>query len=1225
MPLHADIVAVLNERASQAAADRLVGQMTRAGKVSGEAFGKALQDEANRTNIAVDRIRADLENSFRDQGARAGRGFGTSFSGELASALPIVGGFSSAMAGYETAAGKAGAVAGRALGMAFTTAAAGIVGAVGLTLFKGFERYEAIDAATNRLNNLNRTLESTGRAGIDVGRVMETVTEVVQGTPFAMDQAFSVATRALSSNTGDLQRFMTVTADAAGFAGGSISEIGDAFLKIANTGKVSMEEVGNELRNIPVLPWLQQQMGVTGSELSKMITEGKVGLEDLMSAIETNTGGFAKAAGETVSGAVDNVNTAVARLGANFLGAIFGAPTEDANDLVSSLNSIQDRIDEMGAWVTEHREEIAAAFRDAADAAQDVWNAVSAVADMLDSLGISAGDVVLAFAGWKSIQGVSALIDSLGGVRTLLSMGLPEAADQGAKGISRALGAVAIPAWLTYVMNNNVSPQLSNATGDDLSPSDASWWERLGDKAEAWVPGSQFQPAGPGGLPIGPSGPPQSAAGTPGVLGDLFGLHPGVSFPGGIGGPADAQRDRRGISPIVGAGGAGPAGAPILDAPGLGDDSSGPRLPPAPGVPYADVPAIDPRLQMTAGLYSAQTSVADAKTRLAEKEARLAQLEATNEATAEERLNARADRDKAEREATEAGLRFDEAQKTAFEQQYKQLNKQINDLGEIGARLDDDFGISDGLAGIAENFTKLLANIAAAPLLGQLGAVSAMSPSQGGYGAVGIAAARGAFGQKYDGIDYGQQVAMMGPAGLRSGGVVGGGQPYSMPAGTNSGGYGGDGARFPDWVYRLGDAFGLEPSTYPGHQEDRGQGNQGIDWVGPVENMQKFSEYLLSIRDAPGLEDVIWQNPNTGEKIGVNQGRQVGVPGSADPGYFRNDFGDHQNHVHTTQQASIPAPVGGGTSATAGTGGWGANWDAMAQAESSGNWQANTGNGYYGGLQFLPSSWSAAGGDQYAPRADLATPEQQMLTAEQLLALQGPTAWPNTFVPAGGGGTGGYNGIPFPQSPVLGNLPPMPGSVGTGAVPGTSGVGFAPPGVGGAAMAGANATRIGGGDGLSGTGKGGVGASDGLMAMAGMAASGLDILAPGAGQAAQTGMKLANRAIQFGGQAVGIGVQGALDTFLPFGGSELASRNWLTRIVGGVAGAAPALPNMAGKATQQTAESVVGQDPNAAGQQQPTQQGDTSITVNNNRPTEDGTGRDIAWHQQQQNQAPGMG
>ncbi|MFD6529047.1 transglycosylase family protein [Streptomyces sp. NPDC060184] len=88
--------------------------------------------------------------------------------------------------------------------------------------------------------------------------------------------------------------------------------------------------------------------------------------------------------------------------------------------------------------------------------------------------------------------------------------------------------------------------------------------------------------------------------------------------------------------------------------------------------------------------------------------------------------------------------------------------------------------------------------------------------------------------------------------------------------------------------------------------------------------------------------------------------------------------------------AAIALPLMGATNASAASV---ATWDAVAQCESGGNWSINTGNGYYGGLQFSQSSWAAAGGTKYAPRADLATKEQQIATAEVLLDMQGPGAW----------------------------------------------------------------------------------------------------------------------------------------------------------------------------------------------------------------------------------------
>ena len=64
-------------------------------------------------------------------------------------------------------------------------------------------------------------------------------------------------------------------------------------------------------------------------------------------------------------------------------------------------------------------------------------------------------------------------------------------------------------------------------------------------------------------------------------------------------------------------------------------------------------------------------------------------------------------------------------------------------------------------------------------------------------------------------------------------------------------------------------------------------------------------------------------------------------------------------------------------------------WDRIAACESGGNWHINTGNGYYGGLQFAQSTWESNGGTQFAPRADLATKEEQITVANRLRAASG--------------------------------------------------------------------------------------------------------------------------------------------------------------------------------------------------------------------------------------------
>ena len=102
----------------------------------------------------------------------------------------------------------------------------------------------------------------------------------------------------------------------------------------------------------------------------------------------------------------------------------------------------------------------------------------------------------------------------------------------------------------------------------------------------------------------------------------------------------------------------------------------------------------------------------------------------------------------------------------------------------------------------------------------------------------------------------------------------------------------------------------------------------------------------------------------------------------------------------TAALVATPFALGTGT-ANAASG----NWDAVAQCESGGNWAINTGNGYYGGLQFSQSTWEAYGGTGYAHNASR---DEQIRVAENVLRSQGPGAWPVCGRKAGltRGGTG---------------------------------------------------------------------------------------------------------------------------------------------------------------------------------------------------------------------------
>ncbi|MEV7886765.1 transglycosylase family protein [Streptomyces sp. NPDC002817] len=80
-------------------------------------------------------------------------------------------------------------------------------------------------------------------------------------------------------------------------------------------------------------------------------------------------------------------------------------------------------------------------------------------------------------------------------------------------------------------------------------------------------------------------------------------------------------------------------------------------------------------------------------------------------------------------------------------------------------------------------------------------------------------------------------------------------------------------------------------------------------------------------------------------------------------------------------------------------------WDRIAQCESGGNWHINTGNGYYGGLQFSPSTWRAYGGSAYAATADRASKSQQIAVATKVQRAQGWGAWPTCSARAGASGS----------------------------------------------------------------------------------------------------------------------------------------------------------------------------------------------------------------------------
>jgi LysM repeat protein len=121
-----------------------------------------------------------------------------------------------------------------------------------------------------------------------------------------------------------------------------------------------------------------------------------------------------------------------------------------------------------------------------------------------------------------------------------------------------------------------------------------------------------------------------------------------------------------------------------------------------------------------------------------------------------------------------------------------------------------------------------------------------------------------------------------------------------------------------------------------------------------------------------------------------------------------SDCADNTSKVRTTAVfagAALLAPLGllaaNGSAAAADSG----VWDRIAQCESGSNWHINTGNGYYGGLQFSAATWRAYGGTAYASTADKASKAQQIAVATKVQRAQGWDAWPTCSSRAGASGS----------------------------------------------------------------------------------------------------------------------------------------------------------------------------------------------------------------------------
>lgn len=516
------------------------------------------------------------------------------------------------------------------------------------------------------------------------------------------------------------------------------------------------------------------------------------------------------------------------------------------------------------------------------------------------------------------------------------------------------------------------------------------------------------------------------------------------------------------------------------------------------GKPGYGVYQVDP-----SRVYDAETSVMSARNSVEQARIRVLELQAEGNATQQDLNTARNAVTMAERQYVSAQTKLAEAQQGTWKKMESAAKSFSGGMDQIGAALDSDLGISKGLPGLAENLTKFIANLAAAPLLGQLSAISQANSIQGGYGLSGILAAQGVLGPQYTQSQQGPQAYS--PSAY----------PGAMPAPYGSPGAAkpGEGAR--DFAHRVMMPFWQNMGLTVG--------DHAADWAGEhqngaldimVDNLAEGQKVLQQVLSDPNVYGAIFNNQTYGYGHGA-------TPRDYSAGHTGNPTQDHQDHVH---------------------------------------------------------AWYKPGGSNNITPAGPA-----------IVPTPSP-ANPTTAAPS--------------AAPSLADVPSMPGGLMAG--PPTAAPFSRTPGTGGIAFPAM-------------PGGGGVGVGGGLMEGAMMAAGGLDMLAPGAGQAAQTGMKLANRAIQFGSQVAGIGASGLMETLLP-SGSPLGNigNSWLGKAAGAIASARPALPNVA---AQQAPP-----NPNAQGGQGgpiTTNTTNNNVSVANHAATEEGNGRDIVRHLTAQNAPAG--
>jgi hypothetical protein len=558
-------------------------------------------------------------------------------------------------------------------------------------------------------------------------------------------------------------------------------------------------------------------------------------------------------------------------------------------------------------------------------------------------------------------------------------------------------------------------------------------------------------------------------------------------------------------------------------------------------VPYPTGYGGPPRPGQTAEQYGKEQAVYEAVHSRQQAEVRLAQVQADSASSADDLVRANNDLLKARENENAAILRLNDSSSRAADQ-----------LGDIGVKLDQDFGLSRGLPGLAENLVRFLGNLAFAPALGAMRGAQAGLGYPGGEGSgSGVAGMLGS--------------AIFGP-GTPSGGGGGGAQfPFGgQPGGAFPGGYPTSPSGLPQ-TYPGGSPYQASPSynTNLGsltNPTDLVTGGNRVAALFATAQALEGTPYSQALRnDCSGMVSQLASAalglppPSAAKRFTtVNEGEWLAQhgfqPGIGPPGALNIGWNPAPGNMGHTA-ATLP----GGINAESGGSGGGFRFGPTAGGAFQPNFTQHA---------WLPVSPGYAEGGSTDTIPAMLTPGEHVLTTKDVNAMGGQQGVYNfrAGLQNPGGGVGARSSAPGSGPTTIGGIAPPAGQGPGFGITGGGLIGLVeslPSTAINTAITAAMAAAAGGGA-----------VTDyGILGFAGGgAAPGGDVASSVMSAAINIGIQEINRAIGFAGQAAGIGVSGLMETFLPAGGSELAQNNWVTRILGGIVGARPVMPNLVGKA-----------------------------------------------------------